>query len=185
MIKKPRTVMARTAIRQRLNATAAASNASGGGASGVANWNYTTVKVAVGEAEARLRAEALERERQRDSGPPTAREQAILKAVSDALLAERRLTQNQQGVGGSGELAPTVNKLEQMTGLAIDALEQQLSSLQAEVAELRQALLTLNSRTPAPRTLLITHADGTTSTLTETLADEAKDDDMLKPPDRP
>ena len=185
MIKKPRTVMARTAIRQRLNAAAAASD--GGGSSGVVNWNYTTVKVAVGEAEARLRAEALERDRLRDTGPPTAREKAVLKAVSDALLSERQVTQNRQSSGGSksDELAMTVNKLEQRTGLAVDSLEEKVNSLESRLAELRQELLTLNSRPSAPRTLLITHADGTTSTLTETLADEAKDDDMLKPPPQP
>ena len=69
------------------------------------------------------------------------------------------------------ELVSNVAKLEQKTGLAVDALEQQLSSLAAEVAELGgEALLTLNTRptTTAPRSFaLITHADGTTSTLTE------------------
>ena len=151
------------------------------------SWVRACVNVAVENAEARLRAEA----ERRDNGPPTAREKAVLKAVSDALLAERRLTQNRQGGSGGGQadLAPTVNKLEQMMGLAVDTLESKIDSLQAEVAELRQALLTLNSRPTngQPRKLLITHADGTTSTLTETLANEAeaKDDDFLPPPPQP
>ena len=182
---KVRTFARRRAARER---EAAANQAPVVQPSSVLSWNSTVVRSAVANAEARLRAEALERERQLANGPPTAREQAVLKAVSDALLAER-MTQNRQG-GGSGvqaELVSNVAKLEQKTGLAVDALEQQLSSLQAEVAELRQALLTLNTRptTTAPRSLLITHADGTTSTLTEVTGVAEADDDRLLPPDKP
>jgi hypothetical protein len=151
------------------------------------NWVRSCVSVAVENAEARLRAEAEQRDRLRDTGPPSARERSILKAVSDALLAERRLTQNQQGVGGSGELAVTVNKLQQLMGLVSDTLEEKVNSLEAQVTELRQTLLTLNSRPSSqqPRKLVITHVDGTQSTIAETLADGAKDDDMLPPPPQP
>ena len=151
------------------------------------SWVHACVNAAVENAEARLRQQLQDQHENiviNSGGVSLSQLQQSSSAVAKALAATIH-EERQRSDSGQAALTSNVEKLGQQTGLAVNELEEKLHALESQFKELR---LTLNSRPPAPRKLTVTHADGSVSTMVESLADAGEaqaDDDMLRPPDRP